>query len=115
MERKIKLVKSESEYLGEFWTPEREEDEAVLDDLELAVYQDGAGMQVYDWVVERLGTEFTVADAEALADEVEAAEEAREAVRAAKLVKCACGHMSAHPMTTARGTACERCYDKWSF
>jgi len=29
-------------------------------------------------------------------------------------IRCDCGHMSAHPMTTARGTACPNCYDRMS-
>ena len=29
-------------------------------------------------------------------------------------VRCDCGHYSMYPMATARGTACEECYDRMS-
>ncbi len=39
--------------------------------------------------------------------------EARPVAQRAE-IRCDCGHTSAHPMTTAHGTACERCYDRMS-
>ena len=52
-----------------------------------------------------------------LKNRLHALESARKEAKQAALgyVKCNCGHMSQHPMSTSSGTACDDCYDRMSW
>lgn len=92
------------------WHPASPEDSALIRQLNLF---DRSG-NVYREVAEALGTEFTVAQAEALIAEWARIRAERKA--AVTLVKCSCGHTipSAQVMSTSRGTSCLDCYDRMS-
>lgn len=90
------------------------EDRDALIEAGIAYYLSGVGTVVHHSIVAQLGMTFTLSQAIEMGQIIREQLERREANRAASMVRCSCGHLSAHPMSTARGSACEDCYDRMS-
>ena len=91
-----------------------EERQAVPDDVILSM---GYGILYYDWCPDATPETWETMRCAvvALQARYKALDQARRRpVKQLPWIMCSCGHESQHPMSTARGTACDDCYDRMS-
>jgi hypothetical protein len=91
-------------------------DSELLTKIGIAYYLSGVGTVVDRSIVDRIGMNFTLAQAEEIGEIIRQQKERREAILSGRLVKCDCGHFCdrAQRMSTSRGTSCPDCYDRMS-
>ena len=116
MTEMIKIEKRYGEIRGEYLAPSTWDQASILQELGLACYVSGLGVEVHESLVERLGWEFTVDQAVELFEELERVRKERAERKAKGLFKCDCGHVVAKAlvMNTSTGSACPDCYDRMS-
>ena len=113
----VTIVTREHEYRGQYYAAASYSDGSRLRKMGLGRFLEGVGLEVFDGVVEALGTEFTWEQAEILADEWRQLREARRARIEADLVRCpVCGQRvpPAQMMSASLGRCCSDCYDRMS-